>query len=288
VVAINLATVKHKYQVIFALAFLSLYGCAATPDAVVVEGLNKRIASLERSLDERGAKLEELENKFHLLRDKLDSESGARDASAERESKSAAITPPAGLRVIRLGEKGVLRIKGLSESPVSQAQKGPLAVKKGPAKLAKPPSVEIKDNRGRSGGAAKPSVSAPAASKLTSAKVMYEKARALFLAGKFSDARTLFLRLTTAYPESDLADNAFYWSAESYYRKKDFRDAVVLYKVVIDRYPRGNKAADALMGLGATYDKLGESEKARAAFKRIERDYPESSAAKSALKRLKL
>jgi len=296
VVAINLATVKHKYQVIFALVFLSLYGCAAAPARVDVQGLNKRIARLERSLDEGDAKLDELESKFHLLREKLDS--GAERGKAKGYKSSAEsldITPPPGLKVIRLGEKSVIRIKGQPGADGGGAvnnggieKKNPAKVRAASAKKAKSPLVDVKKNHAVTGGERGHASLKLSSATQSSAKDMYAEARKLFVSGKFSKARTIFLRLTTAYPKSDLADNAFYWSAESYYRKKDFRDAIVLYDVVVERYPRGNKAADALMGLGAAYDKLGDGEKAKSAFQRVVKDYPESAAAKGALKRLKL
>ncbi|MFQ5353384.1 MAG: tol-pal system protein YbgF [Thermodesulfobacteriota bacterium] len=268
-VAINLATVKLKRHAIFALAFLIIYGCAATPSKVEVEALNKRISRLERSLDERSARVEELESKFSLLRDKLDSSEGSHELEAN------GIAPPPGLKVIRLGEKSTLRIKGHSDGDDTAANK----TEKEPAEVKKKPAESEKGL----GSSLEPSSS----TTLPSAKVLYKQARELFLSGRFSESRVVFQALTTNYPESSLADNAFYWSGESYYRKKNFKEAIVLYRVVVDKYPRGNKAADALLGIGNSYVRLGDAEAARAAWNKIVKDYPDSEAAASALKRLK-
>ncbi|MFQ5428065.1 MAG: tol-pal system protein YbgF [Thermodesulfobacteriota bacterium] len=269
-VAINLATVKYKHQAIYALAFLFVYGCAAGPSKGEVEGLNKRISRLEMSLDERVAEVDELKSKFRLLREKLDENAGGHALEAN------GITPPPGLKIIRLGEKSTLSIKGLPDEDEAEAEK------------AEKPSAEVEKTEAKAktekGLGSNPEP--PPSETTPSAETMYKKARELFLSGRFSDARIVFQDLATAYPESSLADNAFYWSAESYFRKKNFNEAIVLYKIVVDRYPEGNKAADALWGIGASYLRLGDAEKARASWERILKEYPDSEAAASASKRL--
>ncbi len=278
-VEINLATVKHTRQAIYALVFLLIYGCAAGPSGVEVEALNKRIARLERSLDERGAQLEELESKFRLLREKRG------EAEQPRYIEAEAFSPPPGLKVIRLGDKSVLRIKGLPDKDGS-SKTGGLAEEKGHGNNEKNQPALPQTNltkKGPAGSSAPPSPASP-----LSAEAMYKKARKLFLAGKDEKARAVFMDLTRVYPESSLADNAYYWSAESYYRKKEFKDAIVMYKTVAEQYPKSNKAADALLGLGVVYRKIKNGDGAAAAWDRVIKDYPDSDAAKGALKRLQL
>lgn len=285
-VAINLATVKHTRQAIYVIVFFLIYGCAAGPSKVEVDALNTRIARLERSLDERGAKLEDLENKFRLLRRKQDG--AAEDSGLEKGD----FTPPPGLKVVQLGEVSTLRIKGLPDREGKEAgKKGSLKIvehdgKKGPSHKPKAQAAESKTNLTNKGAQSNSPSTSPA--PLLSAEAMYKKARKLFLSGRDNEARAIFMEITTAYPESSLADNAFYWSAESYYRKKNFKDAIVLYSAVVEKYPRGNKAADALFGLGVIYSRTNDGAGARAAWERIIKDYPDSEAAVSALKRLKL
>ncbi|HLU65041.1 MAG TPA: tetratricopeptide repeat protein, partial [Kofleriaceae bacterium] len=52
------------------------------------------------------------------------------------------------------------------------------------------------------------------------------------------------------HPRHDLADNAQYWLAESYYARKRYRLAIVEFQKVVDRYPRGNKVPDAMLKIG--------------------------------------
>ncbi len=258
------------------------------------EALNKRLSRVEKSRDESDARVEELEGKLRLMREKLDLR--YKEDAALKEDNMA---PPGGLKVIRLGKATVsikvpearaggdgvqsntpaFEIKGASVKSRGVAVKGNPSLTGNKAlavKEARPSDVETERGKGSKHKAA-----------TESAKVIYKKAQALFASGRYDEARARFSGLIDSYPDSSLADNAFFWSGEAYYAEKNFTEALDSFSAVVERYPHGNKAPDALLMMGLCNEKIGESEKAAVLFKRLVKEYSRSGAARIASKRLK-
>ena len=87
-------------------------------------------------------------------------------------------------------------------------------------------------------------------------------------------------------PRHDLADNAQYWLAETYYARKRYPLAAVEFEKVVERYPRGNKLPDALLKIGYCRALAGRRAEAIAVLRRLVRAHPGSGPA--ALARTKL
>ncbi len=81
------------------------------------------------------------------------------------------------------------------------------------------------------------------------------------------------------HPKDELADNAQYWLAETYYARKRYSMALVEFEKVVDRYPRGNKLPDALLKIGYCQAQLGKRADAIAILRRLVRSYPASGPA---------
>lgn len=81
------------------------------------------------------------------------------------------------------------------------------------------------------------------------------------------------------HPQGELADNAQYWLAETYYARKRYALARVEFEKVVTRYPRGNKLPDALLKIGYCHALLGKRADAIAALRRLVRAYPTSGPA---------
>ena len=81
------------------------------------------------------------------------------------------------------------------------------------------------------------------------------------------------------HPGHELADNAQYWLAETYYARKRYSLALVEFEKVVDRYPRGNKLPDALLKVGYCQAQLGKRADAIAILRRLVRSYPASGPA---------
>lgn len=121
----------------------------------------------------------------------------------------------------------------------------------------------------------------------TSEKGLYSAAKLLLDKGEFEQARKAFEAFLKPYPESDNADNARFWIAESYYREKWYEKAILEYQKVIENYPKGNKVSAALFKQGYAFANLGEKANARLILKELIKKFPQSNEAGIAAEKLK-
>ena len=242
----------------------ALFGCAAmTERDKTVERLNTEVTQLKRSTDETNARLDELNNKFNLLSDKLESVSG---------SVSAQVAAPEGLKVVKLGENGEARKQAQPPQEQKQAKQAPAEVRElAPAPAAITPAT---------------APAQPQSQPHLGEDALYGRAIELIRSGRYIDARASFNDFLRDYPSSKLAGNAFYWIGETYYTEKDFNTAIEKFGVVPDKYPASNKAPDALLKVGYSYLELHEKDKARETLHTLVRRYPGSEAAGKAKKTL--
>jgi tol-pal system protein YbgF len=110
----------------------------------------------------------------------------------------------------------------------------------------------------------------------------YQAAFELLKDQQYEEAATAFERFLSSYPDSELAGNAQYWLAESYYVREQFGDALREFQVVIDRFPRSRKVPDALLKMGYCNYELGNWDQARAALSRVQREFADTTAARLA------
>jgi tol-pal system protein YbgF len=115
----------------------------------------------------------------------------------------------------------------------------------------------------------------------------YQAAFELLKEQRYEPAAMAFKQFLVSYPESELADNAQYWLAESYYVTQQFEQALTSFKTVIDVHPRSRKVPDALLKMGYCSYELERWNDARSALARVQADYPETTAARLAEQRLK-
>jgi tol-pal system protein YbgF len=76
---------------------------------------------------------------------------------------------------------------------------------------------------------------------------LYKTAYGDYIQDNFDLAIEGFRQLLSAYPDSELADNAEYWIAESYYRQGRVDQALNAFDSVVKRYPEGDKVPDAMV-----------------------------------------
>jgi len=115
----------------------------------------------------------------------------------------------------------------------------------------------------------------------------YQAAFELLKEQRYEPAAMAFQQFLKTYPDSELADNAQYWLAESYYVTQKFEQALSTFKKVIDQYPRSRKVPDALLKMGYCNYELKRWNDARGALTKVQADYPETTAARLAGQRLK-
>jgi tol-pal system protein YbgF len=114
----------------------------------------------------------------------------------------------------------------------------------------------------------------------------YQAAFELLKEGRYDQSAKAFKQFLVTYPSSELADNAQYWLAESYYVTQQFKAALPSFEQVIDSYPKSRKIPDALLKIGYCNYELKNWDAARAALSRVVQDYPQTTAARLAQQRL--
>ncbi len=118
-------------------------------------------------------------------------------------------------------------------------------------------------------------------------KELYDFAKKLFDDGDRENARIQFENFINKYPDSDNADNARFWIADTYYSEKWFEKAILEYQKVLEEYPDSNKLAAARLKQGYAFAELGEKANARLILKELLKKHPGSNEAKYAQEKLK-
>jgi len=114
----------------------------------------------------------------------------------------------------------------------------------------------------------------------------YQAAFELLKEQRYESAAMAFQQFLVSFPDSQLADNAQYWLAESYYVTDQFENALKHFQVVISNFPRSRKIPDALLKIGYSNYELQRWDSARGALARVQADYPDTTAARLAEQRL--
>lgn len=114
----------------------------------------------------------------------------------------------------------------------------------------------------------------------------YQAAFELLKEQRYEPAAMAFEQFLVTYPDSELADNAQYWLAESHYVTQQFERALADFEVVITKFPRSRKVPDALLKMGYCYYELEDWSAARRALARVQAEYPDTTAARLAGQRL--
>lgn len=114
----------------------------------------------------------------------------------------------------------------------------------------------------------------------------YQAAFELLKQQRYDEASTAFQQFLQTFPDSELAGNAQYWLAESYYVTEKFAEALAAFTEVTTRYPRSRKLPDALLKIGYCNYEMQSWDAARSALMRAQSEFPESTAARLAGQRL--
>jgi tol-pal system protein YbgF len=155
-----------------------------------------------------------------------------------------------------------------------------------PASAAGFPSSGVSNTPPAGVAAPAAAVAAPAAAATGSEQGDYQAAFNLLKEGRYGEASEGFASFLAAYPNSNLADNAQYWHAETFYVSREFDKALAAFQKVLQQFPNSRKAPDALLKIGYCNYELQQWPPARQALERVRAEYPDSTAAKLAEQRL--
>ena len=132
-------------------------------------------------------------------------------------------------------------------------------------------------------GASPDAKSDPAVDSMSTA---YDAAYQLFKEKKFKESRKNFEAFLREYPKSKLADNAQFWTAESYYAEKDFESAILSYETLLKKYPDSSKASGGMLKQGFAFIEIGDLKTGKIILNKVMEKYPGSKDAELAKKKL--
>jgi tol-pal system protein YbgF len=110
----------------------------------------------------------------------------------------------------------------------------------------------------------------------------YQKAYSFIKNKQFDDSILALFEYTENYPDSPLLPNVYYWLGEVYLATSKFEQAKTSFLLVVSAYPNSQKVSDSLYKLAVTVDALGDKALARQYINDVQSRYPDSSAAKLA------
>jgi len=120
----------------------------------------------------------------------------------------------------------------------------------------------------------------------TDKKEFFALAQSKAKSGDVQAARTLYLDFVRRWPKDDLAGDAHFALAESYYAQDSCPDALPEYGQVIKNFGKNRSVPLAYVRSGDCFARLKNTEAARLAYEQVMRDYPKSPEAKMAQKGL--
>ncbi|HYO74904.1 MAG TPA: tol-pal system protein YbgF [Thermoanaerobaculia bacterium] len=115
----------------------------------------------------------------------------------------------------------------------------------------------------------------------------YQAAYRDYQRGNFDLAIEGFREFLQTSADSDLADNANYWIAESLFSQKKYREAIQEFDAVVNRYPKSDKVPGALLKKGYAYISVGERAQGVVQLQYVLHEHPRSQEASLARQRLK-
>lgn len=124
--------------------------------------------------------------------------------------------------------------------------------------------------------------------RLQTMNKQYKAALAEYNARNYENSILLFEDFLNAYPDSPLAANAHYWTAENYYAAGVFAKALREFQNVASLYPDTDKGWDAQMKAGLTYYHMGDKQAAAEELMIIKNMNPKYPGIKTVDKYLKL
>jgi tol-pal system protein YbgF len=223
---------------------LATFGCATAPSpdlTAEVASINTRLAQLQKEVQGGAA------TGGAQAAKPAQGVAAATDVAALDARLAALETQVSALRQ-RLDDSAA-RIESLSQDLLATRE---LAMRAQPPRTAptQPPSGDGETpSPAPSEGEEAPGAAAGSAAP-SSVEDTFSAAYADYAKGNYALALAGFQEFLRKYPASELADNAQFWIAESYYAQGDFTTAALQYDKVVQSYPKGDRVPAALLKRG--------------------------------------
>ncbi len=285
-----------RFSVILLLLLAS--ACASSGD---FDMLRRDVNELKRESSEARKDIDALKEKSSsMVRE--DSFSAVRESQADLNSRVSQVT--SGLQELRgryeenkysvektlkdtVAERDLLRAQlGALESQVKTLRDRLAALQD-----QKPvePAAKAPDETKAEPEKTEPAKETPPAEKTEApddAKKAYETAYQDFKDKKYRAAREKFEAFIKGHPRHELADNAQFWVAETYYAEKDFEGSILAYETLLKKYPNSKKTSGALLKQGLAFIEIGDKKTGKTILSRLVEKYPHSTEAGAARKKL--
>ena len=105
----------------------------------------------------------------------------------------------------------------------------------------------------------------------------YKFATSLIKVGDYDQAELALKEFVKKNPKHELAGNAQYWYAETFYIRQLYHDAAAAYLDGYQKYPKGEKAPINLLKLGVSMVQIGEKDQGCKMINGIEKQYPNAN-----------
>ena len=106
----------------------------------------------------------------------------------------------------------------------------------------------------------------------------YNHAFGLLKQANYPAAEAAFRAFLESHPKDQMAGNAQYWLAETYYARGRYLDAATVFAEGYKRYPKNAKAPDGLLKLGMSLARANQKQNACVAFDKLGDDFPRAAA----------
>jgi tol-pal system protein YbgF len=116
---------------------------------------------------------------------------------------------------------------------------------------------------------------------------LYDTAFADYNKGRYALAIQGFQEYLSAYPNTDLSDNAQYWIAECLYAQKKYKDAIAAFDKLLKQWPQSDKAAAGLLKKGYALFELGQKAEAVVQLQYVMHEFPTAEESRLARARLR-
>ena len=257
------------------------------PAAALAASTSERLDALERKLDSRSLldmlnRIDQLQRDLQLLRGEIEEQAHTAE-EMQRRQREQYMDIDRRLQQLETGQPGGAPPGGLTTttSPPVMPSMAPPPESPAPVmpSMAPPPVASTPPPRVMSPGAA-------GAPPTAQEQASYDKSLAILREGRYTEAADAFNRFLTAYPQSQLADNASYWLGETYYVTRDFDRALETFKGLVSRYPQSPKVSDSRLKIGYIQYEKQDWRAARLELNGVATDYPGTTAARLAVDRL--
>ena len=257
-----------------------------------VEGMDQQTRSLNTTIEDSNAKLNELAKEFNRFKTDYYRLNGLTPGQSSTPGNNPNVKTPG--VVIENRDGGVVPppaltappqtpVGGNAAAPVASGRNeltgsAPLPTGEKPAPIAAPAVPQPADEP--------PPIAAAAAGD---PKVLYQQAQKSYSNNDWVNAQKQFDDYLKQYPNSDQSANAQFWKAKCLLNTDKYGDAVKAFETMRSTYPTSSKIPFAMHNQAVAHSRLGQTAEAERLMQAVIDQYPMSPVAeqaKSDLKRL--